>query len=249
MYMKTIERAHTPANLWERVKLKKNFEQALEQLNTHLVHWPRYMVQKVKQRLVKIRQYLIRMRRLKLRAKTKLVTVNKKVERREASREQKAEIAAQLDNAIKKEILARFQSNTYPEDIHNFNPALFQKALEDENAESDAEEDEEEPEVETVEEFIEEDDDLEDGEFADMNDEELLASLDDDEDDDEDEGSDEGEGTDKKRKLPAKEPKKKPTKEATSKAKRRPARGAGPKRARVELEYEHEEEMAPELQF
>jgi len=100
------------------------------------------------------------MRKIKLNTKTQLVTVNKKLERREAKREEKAVDAANIENAIKKEILARFNSNTYPEDIHNFNPKLFEKALEEEDAESDQEE---EPEIETVEEFIEDDlDDLED---------------------------------------------------------------------------------------
>lgn len=159
--MKSIERAHTPKDLWERIKLPRNYAKALEILDKYLEFWPKFLVHKNKQRLTKMTQYLIRKRKLALKVKEKLVTMPAKQVKREARREAKAEVAAVLDKAIEKELLQRLQSGTYG-DIYNFPVKEYQQVLDMEELEEEEEEEEEEPAVEYVEYEMEDEDDLED---------------------------------------------------------------------------------------
>lgn len=66
-YMKTIERAHTPKNLWEKVELSENKNEALSQIDNNLQYWPKFLISKNKKRLLRIRQYLKKIRKLRLR--------------------------------------------------------------------------------------------------------------------------------------------------------------------------------------
>ncbi|EEH59864.1 uncharacterized protein MICPUCDRAFT_49459 [Micromonas pusilla CCMP1545] len=121
--MKTVERAHTPATLWHRVRLDKNYSTALKQIDVQLTHWSKFLVHKSKQRLTKISQFLMRTRKLMQRRRPKQRTLPARQLKREAKRESKAQLAAQLEKTIEMELLDRLRSGTYdvlePQEVKN----------------------------------------------------------------------------------------------------------------------------------
>merc|ERR1739838_917365 len=170
-----IERAAFPARMWERVKLPRNYEQALAKIDEHLIYWPRLQRHRSKQRLTRIHHVLARMRKIRTKRQKKLVPINRKYDKREEKKEEKALIAARIEKEISTELLERLQKDLYSDTrILNYPNHIFKEALgvvddgeeeeEQEFEEEEEEEDEDEGETEYVDgsDFEESDDDMED---------------------------------------------------------------------------------------
>jgi protein MAK16 len=242
--MKTVERAHSPKNLWEKVLLSRNYAKALTQVDEHLQYFPKVLMHRNKQRLTKIHQYLLRMRKLKLKElaghKAKIVQApTRKVAQRESRREQKALVAAKITQKVEQELVDRLAKGTYG-DMYNFAETTYTKALEQketEEVETEEESDEEESMVQYVEDMDSEEDleedDIEDMEYIGDGQWGTVGGSSDDEGADGD--SSDGEGDDDEDDDSKSEHQKR-----SKKPDKRSSRRKG---SRIEIEYEEEDEQ------
>ena len=139
-----------------------SYNKSIEQIDTELKYFPKFLIHKCKQRFTRIRQVLIKKKKMKLEGDEEYQIVSRKAEKREKSRLIKAEKSAVIENHIAEELLKNLKNGKY-EGIYNFDKNAFRKILEKENAESDKEEDFNENDYDKgyIESFSDDDDDNE----------------------------------------------------------------------------------------
>ena len=251
-----------PSKWWEKIKLSKNYQEALQQIEGRLQYFPKFLLHKCKQRLTRLVQVATRMRRIaaeEARLGEQLVPkMAPKIKHREEARERKALAAAKLERTIERELLERLRQGAYGDMPLNVNANIWKKVLnaletegegvrdkdmdkgiEDEEAESEEElekemEEEDEEEDGAVE-YVSDFDESDDEELADIEDW-LGSDEDDDEDDDDEEDSEEDDEEEVKKKKAG--------------DKRKRGRAVKPAaRKRKEIEVERETERAKLLAF
>ena len=223
--MKTAERAHTPKELWESVKLDPSYNKALEQIDNELKYWPNFLKHKCKQRFTRLRQILIKRKKMKLEGRAEYKVVSHKAEKREKTRLVKAEKSAVIENHIVDGLLKNLKEGKY-DDIYNINHNVFNSILEKEKVVEPQEEDfnEEDYDKGYIEDFSDEDLENEEGDEAEDN-EDNINNNEDDEKSDEEEIDDIFKLNETKNKDNSKKNKK-----------------TGKKRKRINIEYEKEYE-------
>ena len=126
--MKTVERAHTPLDLWEKIKLDKSYNLALAQIDENLLYWPEFLKHKCKQRFTRMRQMLVRKRRLKIKQSEEYEVISRKAEKREKSRGIKAEKSALVERHIEEILLEKLKKGVY-DDIYNYPSKMLENYL------------------------------------------------------------------------------------------------------------------------
>lgn len=156
--IKTPERAHMPAKMWQKIELSENVAEAMDVIETELQYWDEWLIEKVKQRYVRLHETLNNMRQMRQAPKVKALPIKNKLEKRNRAREKRALSVAHVEYTVKEELVKRLHEGVYG-DIYNLEEEKFNEALDeleqpvefvDESDFDEFDDEEEEPEKELV---------------------------------------------------------------------------------------------------
>lgn len=115
LFIKEPERCNTPKNMYEKIKLSDNYEEALKEIENNLEFWDKEVIHKCKQRMTKLTEYLERLAESK-EQKEELTVRKTKMNRREKIRALKALNSINFEKEIDEELMERLKSGIYGEE-------------------------------------------------------------------------------------------------------------------------------------
>lgn len=126
LFIKEPERCHTPKNMYEKIKLSKDYDTALKEIEENLQFWDPEVIHKCKQRMTKLTEYHERIEYLRENGQKEYMVRKTKMNRREKIRAMKALNSVNFEGEIGKELMARLEAGIYGED----NKEKYEKAKE-----------------------------------------------------------------------------------------------------------------------
>jgi len=128
LFVKEPERCSTPKEMYEKIKLSSDYDQALKEIDEHLEFWDPELIHKCKQRMTKLVEYHERISYLRENGQKEFVARKTKMNRREKIRALKALNSVNFEKEIGDELLMRLQSGIYGEE----NKEKYERAVEKE---------------------------------------------------------------------------------------------------------------------
>lgn len=116
LYIKEPERAHMPRNMYEKIKLSSNYQEALMEIEKHLEFWDQEVIHKCKQRMTKLTEYHERIEYIREHGQTEYMVRKTKMNRREKVRALRALNSINFEKEIGDELLMRLEAGIYGEE-------------------------------------------------------------------------------------------------------------------------------------
>lgn len=130
LFVKEPERIYTPKEEYEKIKLSKNYEEALEQIEKELEFFNPKLIHKCKQRLTKLVEYLERLEHFKEHGRTEFMVRKRKMNKKEKLAALQCLEDLDFEKEIGEELMMRLESGVYGEEMKDRYHKAHEKYLE-----------------------------------------------------------------------------------------------------------------------
>lgn len=119
LFIKEPERISKPSIMYEKILLNTNYEEALKELETHLLYWDEELIKKCKRKMTKLYKYLINKKDLIENKTIKLEAINKRKQKIERAGALLTLKDVTIHSQIEKELINRLKSGMYGKEIED----------------------------------------------------------------------------------------------------------------------------------